>query len=431
MTQPSEGRGAGIWSRKFLSIFGHEYRRHVLRKRFLFALLSVPLWLAFGLAMAVLSVWLQTDSRPVGFIDPGGVLRYHAVPDFNSSPFTPEAFVPYPDEAAALAALEAEEIQAYFSLPASYPDDRSVRLRYIKTPGSNLEGQFRGLVRYNLLQDLPALQARRLMMGTQFVIDAPADNRKSSESEFLRIVTPIALGVLLVTAIFTSGGYLMQAVVEEKENRTMEILATSVSPAQIMNAKIAALITVGLTQVAAWALPPVGMLLLVRGLIPGLDSFSIDGSVVLLAAATGLPTFLLVAALMATLGATVAEAREGQQVIGMFSLVVMSPFFVIFALVSNPGGPVALALSFFPLTAALTLMIRAGTSSIPIWQIVLSAGILTACAVGALWLSGRAFRQGMLRYGQRATLRDALSLIHPRLGNIRIGRRKPAAGGAP
>ena len=70
----------------------------------------------------------------------------------------------------------------------------------------------------------------------------------------------------------------------------------------------------------------------------------------------------------------------------------------------HPNSPLAVGLSFFPLTAPLTVLMRAGLTEIPIWQIVAISIIMVLSAAGSLWLAGRAFRLGMLRYGQRLRL---------------------------
>ena len=72
----------------------------------------------------------------------------------------------------------------------------------------------------------------------------------------------------------------------------------------------------------------------------------------------------------------------------------------------NPNSPIAVVLSMLPLTAPLTILIRNGLTILPAWQIALSAVIQVASAVGAIWLAGRAFRLGMLRYGKRLKWRE-------------------------
>jgi ABC-2 type transport system permease protein len=73
---------------------------------------------------------------------------------------------------------------------------------------------------------------------------------------------------------------------------------------------------------------------------------------------------------------------------------------------SNPNGSLAIALSYFPLTAPVALTMRAGFTALSIGEVLLSVGLLVLSAIAALWLAGRAFRLGMLRYGQRVNLRE-------------------------
>lgn len=206
----------------------------------------------------------------------------------------------------------------------------------------------------------------------------------------------------------------MQAVVEEKENRTMEILATSASPGQIMNGKIAALISVGLTQVLAWAALPMLMVILAASYLPMVGSIVFDWRMVLVTLVTAIPTFVLIASLMATVGASVTEAREGQQVTGLLTMPVMIPWMLVSVISGNPGGPIAVIFSLFPLTSSLTILIRMAFATVPVWQLVTSTALLIASAWGALWLSGRVFRAGMLRYGKRLTWKDIFSAVSPR-----------------
>ena len=121
---------------------------------------------------------------------------------------------------------------------------------------------------------------------------------------------------------------------------------------------------------------------------------------------TMLPSFVLVAALMATIGATVTEAREGQQMTGLISLPIWIPYLLTSVLMSNPNSPLSIALSMIPMTAPITMLIRDGLTILPAWQIALSSSIQFLCALGAIWLAGRAFRLGMLRFGKRLAWRE-------------------------
>jgi ABC-2 type transport system permease protein len=121
------------------------------------------------------------------------------------------------------------------------------------------------------------------------------------------------------------------------------------------------------------------------------------------------PAFIMICALMAAIGATVTEASEGQQMVGLFTLPIWLPYMLIGVFIQNPNGPLAIALSLFPLTAPMTISMRIGFTSIPAWQVITSVSILVLSAIGAVWLAGRAFRLGMLRYGQRLRWKEVFS----------------------
>jgi ABC-2 type transport system permease protein len=161
-----------------------------------------------------------------------------------------------------------------------------------------------------------------------------------------------------------------------------------------------------MTQILAWIGFIVIGILVGRGRLDFLEGVQVSPQTLLLIVIILLPAFVMVAALMATIGATVSDAREGQQMTGLISLPIWIPYMLTGVIVQNPNAPIVVLFSLFPLTAPLTMLIRQGMTIVPAWQIALSAGILTLCAGGAIWLAGRAFRLGMLRYGKRLRLRE-------------------------
>ena len=233
-------------------------------------------------------------------------------------------------------------------------------------------------------------------------------SRQIGSDNWFTILFPMIAGLAFITAMFTAGGYLMQAMVAEKENRTMEVLITSVSPNQFMSGKILADLAIGLTQILAWVLFILVLVIILSTStsLTFLKGIQISAHTILLVVVILLPGFVTVAALMATIGATVAEAREGQQMVGLISLPIWIPYMLTGLIMGNPNSPVVIILSLFPLTAPLTMLLRDSLTIIPAWQIAASAVVMTLSAVGAIWLAGRAFRIGMLQYGKRLAWRQ-------------------------
>lgn len=393
--------------KKFWLVLANEYKRHVLRKRFIFAILSFPLMVAFVILISFLSARTNYDARPVGFID-----SYHILTTTRQVPSTGEKFMPpvevfqFPDESSAASALNKGEIQAYFVLSESYMSNGSVTQVTLDTPSNNASSDFGHFMTYNLASNLSGAVANRLVDGKNLIIRSLDGTREMSANNWISIILPILSGLLFFIAVNVSGGYILQAVVEEKENRTMEILVTSVSPTQLMGGKVAGDLLVGLTELTIWVLFAVLGVAVAPRLLPLNQTIVIKASEILLLAATFLPASILISGLMGAVGAMTTDAREAQQISTIFTLPMVIPLWFISAIMLNPNGAVSVAMSLFPLTAPFALPMRAVFTTIPVWQIIFTISLLWMLAVLSLWLAGRVFRIGMLRYGKRLSLRE-------------------------
>lgn len=393
-------------------IIKHEYRKHVLRKGFLLALFSVPLWILISIIFGLIAVFLTHNGTPIGFVDYSGLLRQAVYPPKEVSVLNNPNIYPYASETSARQALDQGKIQAYYVLPKDYPTNRTIKSYFLKEPKQPINNHFETFLRMNLVKDLSPDQSARLLEGTSIVtIALTGQRRDSTTTDWFKIAAPILGAILLITAIFTSSGYLMQAIVDEKENKTMEILATSLSPGQIMSSKVIALISVGLTQVVVWVLFGSFGIIVGQRILPFMQSVLIDWGIIGTILVMVLPTFVMMSALMTAIGATVTEASEGQQVSGLITLPVMLPFMLMGVILPNPNGPISLILSFFPLTAPMTILLRSAFGTVPAWQVIFVAILLIVCAILSLWFAGRIFRAGMLRYGKRMTWKEIVGVV--------------------
>ncbi len=394
---------------KFWQITWLEYSRHVLRKRFIFALLSVPFFIAVTILLVILVIWSQSSPTPVGYIDHSGLL---ANPIPQPPVKFPERYIPmvaYTDEASAKADLEAGKLQVYFVVPKDYLQSGSLQEYYLKEPQGFATQQANAFLTTNLLAKQPAEIANRILSGTQLIVTSVDKSRQVSVEGIVNILLPFLSGILFIVAMSTSSGYLMQAVVEEKENRTMEIVVTSVSPGQLMSGKILADIAVGFTQLLVWGLFIFLVLLIGKPYFSFLSGITFSASTIATLAVVMVPAFIMICGLMAAVGATVTEASEGQQIMGLFTIPIWIPYILFSVFLQNPNSPLAIALSIFPLTAPMSVAMRISFTTIPSAQLIASVALLALSAIGAIWLAGRVFRLGMLRYGQRVRWREIFS----------------------
>lgn len=391
--------------KKFWLVLSFEYFRQVFRKRFLFGLLSVP---AIGLVMIVLvflSLAAEMNNKPVGYIDHSGLLAQPVAPPPVTPLEKPVEFIPYQNEADALAALKSGALQAYYVLDAGYRETGQARRVSVRQPGSFAEDQFSNFIRANLLVGQPGPVSERLNHGNHLVVRSLDGSRQIDQKNGINILIPFITGIALMFTIFASSGYLMQAVVDDKANRTIEILATSLSPTQLIGGKALAMIGLGLTQILAW----LGFGLIVIGLgmsrLSFLQSIQISPWTLASILLVFLPSFVTIAALMIIVGSTVADEREGQQISSLMTLPVALPYTLAIPLMTNPNSPLAVALSFFPLTAPVAVTLRMAFEPLPAGQIAMIIVVLCIWAVASILLAGRAFRLGLLSYGKRLSLR--------------------------
>jgi len=194
--------------------------------------------------------------------------------------------------------------------------------------------------------------------------------------------------------------------VEEKENRTIEIMLTSVPSREIMAGKIVGNLGVGLTQIAVWVLLLGIAGFFFRSNLGFLADINLSGPYLVISLALMVLSFLFTAALMATIGAAMTSTEESQGVIRLMVLPMMFPFYFFNVFLSNPNGILARVLSFIPLSAPLGLSLRMAFSSVSPLEIGLVFVVIITFTLLMFWLAGVVFKRGILQYSKRLSLKE-------------------------
>jgi ABC-2 type transport system permease protein len=388
---------------KILIVAINEFKTNVFKKSFIFILLSVPFFIGFTVGFGALMASRETDNRPVGYVDHAGVLA-NPISAPVEDPEDAISFVPFEAVEDAQRALEGKEIQAFYVLPSEYLENRSAELIYIKTPGENATRQFYDFLQMNLLSEKPPEIALRGATGNSVTVRLPDGSREFPDGgPPFGVVLPLIIGLGLMFLLMTASGFMMEGVVKERENRTIEVIVTSISPGQMVAGKILGIVWICLTQLVVWVLFGMVAVFIAQN-VYDLEWFKnpdIDWGGILAVVVVGVPTFVLASAVMFTIGATVAEAQEGQGLGPILFVLSLAPTYFIMKIGEEPNGIFAIALSMVPFASLMTIGIRNMLFAVPWWQVLASAGLQTLLALGAIWLAGRAFRFGMLRSGQR------------------------------
>ena len=394
---------------KTLLIARHEFATHVLRKRFIGALLGplLILVLSVGIGAVTVAALSRRDIATIGVIDPKQVLMTAPTVVVDTATF--ERFA---DADAAKQALQSERITAYYELADDFSaSGRASLFFWQQAPNDTLQNAFEKLVRLHLLGGTNTQVTHRVIEGSTFSLETLDGSRKFGENSAVSFLLPIVMGVLFLIALMSGTQYLMQAIVDEKENRTIEIMVTSVSPTQLMIGKVIGLGGLGLFQVLVW-LGSLVVVLAVAGVrVPFLREVNIQPGFIVVAIIMFVLNYLLLGAIMVAVGAAVTDAKQAQTFASPFVMLAVAPEFFIPVLLFDPNGVIAVILSLFPFTSPLAMVLRYGITQLPAWQIAASLVLMALAALGAFWLAGRIFRMGMLRTGQRLSLSEMAAAI--------------------
>ncbi len=326
--------------------------------------------------------------------------------------------VPFQTQDEANNALAINEIKEYFIIPPDYIStgvvNRYTMQKELYPPPATMTAINTFLLKNLLSGQVPASTASRIEAPLNLVtVTLTATGEVAPEQGgFGNFVFPGVFSILLVLAIIFSSTYLLQGLGEEKENRLIEILLSSVSTRQLLTSKVLGIGAAGLVQVAVWVVSAPLLLRLASSSIGGfISTIQLPAHFLILGIIYFILGYLLFAVLSASIGAISSSSREGQQLIAIFTLPAVAPLWFISLLMMFPNNPVWIGLSIFPLTAPVAVMIRLGVTDVPAWQLAASIAVLVVSIVGGLLITIRVFRTYLLMYGKRPGLGKVLSMV--------------------
>lgn len=402
---------------KTLEIFKHEIITLVSRFSFWFGAIGIPLiaFLIYSIAggisqssggsemlSGVLSeVMSQPEVQlPNGYVDTGGLL--HDLPAFMQE----ADLIPYPDEAAALAALEAGEIDTYFVISPDY-----VASGEITSVSENFS--INSVDSPDLIESALAYNLLSADMGRFERYQAPVNIQETSlatepvrdQDNALTFFLPYGVTILFYIMIMGSATLLLNSVSKEKENRVIEMLMVSVTPRQLLTGKMLGLGLIGLFQVVIWGGTAFVLLRLSGNTFSLPPEFQLPTGILLWGLVYFILGFMFYACLMAGLGALVPNIREASQASFVIVLPMMVPLFLISILIEDPNGTLAVVLSLVPMTSPVTMMLRLAAVTVPTWQLIASVVILIVAVFLAIRAAAGMFRAQTLLSGQEFKLK--------------------------
>ena len=269
--------------------------------------------------------------------------------------------------------------------------------------------------------------------------DENIEKKSFSEFEFF---LGLVLAMVIYFVIFIFGGQVMRGVIEEKTNRIIEVIVSSVKPFELMMGKIIGIALVGLTQFLLWGVLTLGIYGVVSTFLPTQDVFS-TGSVMSeqimeTADTTDVQAFatevfdvihsinfkaillcflfyfiggyFLYSAMFAAIGSAVDNETDTQQFATPISLLLVIPMVCSTIIANAPDCSLSIWLSMIPFTSPVAMMLRI-PFGVPIWQVVVSVALLFVTFIIFTWLASKVYRTGILMYGKKVSWKEIFKWI--------------------
>jgi ABC-2 type transport system permease protein len=440
---------------KTFTIIKREYLSRVKKKSFIVMTILGPLLMAALVIVPVYIAQMSDSVYEVAIVDDTR-LFYNEFSDANNVVFTDLNV----DIDSAIELMKAEKFDAVLHIPTTaFQAPSTLRIFSEKALNMNAKLYMESVLRdeFELMKLAHAGIDPETLKATETKISITAirmlkDGHEQTDYPEISMGLGIFSGILIYFFVFLFGAQVMRGVMEEKSNRIVEIIVSSVKPFQLMMGKILGIAMVGLTQFLIWIFLTFAIISIVSVAMPDVFRFTPQENIYVSASqslntgelqqqmqqaqqhntAAGqimeglrsinfgvmifsfifyfLGGYLLYAALFAAIGSAVDNEADTQQ----FMLPITIP--MIFAIVmaqlvmNNPAGPIAFWLSVIPLTSPIIMMIRI-PFGVPVTDLILSASLLILGFLGTTWLAGKIYRTGILMYGKKVSYKDLFKWI--------------------
>lgn len=420
---------------KTLLIIQREYLTRVRKRSFIIMTILGPLLIASMIILpALLSKWSETGQKNIAVLDETG-LFYQKFKNQDNIKFY-HVYEGLNDEKEKALYKKGDMLlyipRTELNLPVN------AQLFSTKQPGLNVTTYIRSVMK-NVLEneklkaegiDPELIKSSKVDINLSTIRVEENGDEKQSYTE-VEVGLAIFAGLMIYFFIFMFGAQVLKGVMEEKQNRIVEVIISSVKPFQLMMGKIIGIAMVGLTQFLLWILLTGFILIAFQGFI-GLNASdmamlnqqeqvlgaaqSVDsgqfsmvmdilGSINISAMVISfifyfLGGYLLYASLFAAIGGAVDHDADSQQFMLPVSIPLIFAVMMSGVIVNQPDSNLSIWLSMIPFTSPITMMMRI-PFGVPYIQIIASAALLILGFIFTTWLAGKIYRTGILMYGQK------------------------------
>lgn len=298
---------------------------------------------------------------------------------------------------------------------------------------SSVRSDLRDVIREERLSQENVSDEVRHIFETRTGLEAIklTEEGESEDNTAVASIVGFALGLLIFMGIFIYGSVLMRGVIEEKTNRIVEVIASSVKPIELMYGKLFGVLGMAITQFGIWIVFYIGLSLAaapIAGMImqaqmegmpeeaaeaaassfdpSSLEQMVIDPSIFVYFILFFVVGFLIYSAIFAAIGAAVENEQDSQQFMIPVATPIMLAYFFNTMVMQSPNSTLSVFTSLFPLTAPINMITRISATEVPPIQIMLSLVLMVLTFFGIMWLAAKIYRVGILMYGKKPSFKE-------------------------
>ena len=424
---------------KILLVLKREYLTRVRTKSFILSTLLTPL--AFIVMMGIVAYVSIVDEeieKTVGIIDETGVL-YDNLIEQNSSRYLDVSDLS--TDSVKTIVLNGD-MDGYIILnEQNFNNTTLPTLVYGGSGGisfiQSVESDVRNVLRDERLARSSVSDEVRAIFETQYKIESVklTEDGEEEDNAVFGALFGFILGLLIFMGVFGYGAVLMRSVIEEKTNRIVEVIASSVKPIELMIGKLLGVCVLAITQFAIWILAYIGLSIVAAPIaatflgaqtanLPDgakeisssfdpskLEAFVVDPIIFIYFIVFFIIGFMIYAAIFAAIGAAVDSEQDTQQFMTPVMVPIMIGYFFNLQIMKNPDSVIAVVSSLIPLTAPINMISRIAATEVPMIQILGSLALMILTFIGLMWLAAKIYRVGILMYGKKPSYKELAKWI--------------------
>lgn len=421
--------------RQILLVLKREYITRLRSKGFIIATILIPLGMvAFIGVMVGIAVWDTDASHSIAIVDQTETI-YPRLEKLAEDKYADYSNTP---EDSLRSLVISEQVDGYIILREDHITQQS-KPEYVSsgsgglTLQSSIQSDLREAIRSerisraNISADVQKIYDTNINLTTRKLT---AEGQETEDNTGFLTAVGVIMGMIIFGSVIGYGGLLTRSVIEEKTNRIIEVITSSVKPIELLLGKMAGVGALALTQMAFWLVTFFGLSAIagpVAGMLmgPDMEAMASEGtdtdpafdttafaipeiapSLIIYFIIFFLLGYLLYSSLFAAIGAAADSETDTQQFMFPIMIPIMIGYFIMFRAMENPDSTLAVVGSLVPFCTPIVMITRIAITDVPIWEIGLSIILMLATFAITMWLSAKIYSVGILSYGNSASFKE-------------------------